>query len=336
MSDRRAPTPAFGISLWESLDAPTILHEVQVAEQSGFDAVWLGDSQLLWREAYVLLGAASALTTRVLLGVGVTNPVTRHPTVTASALLTLQEASRGRALMGVGVGSTAVRTLGQQPVSRAELARWVDLVRALWSGEPVSTADGAWRLAFGAPGSSAPIVVAGRGPRMLRLAGEIGDGAIITGSARAGPGLRERLDWVQEGRGAAGPPPRSFRTCLSIAAAVHPDRRKAFEAVRPQVAVGLVRPQGELSDLARQASERLRTSYDYSQHMSAQARYAELIPDAIVPEFALAGTPDECVQQLRDLQPVGLDEITLSPYAVEGGTRADTIAALARDVIARL
>src|SRR5712692_1537509 len=131
MHDRRAPTPAFGISLWESLDAPTILHEVQLAEQSGFDAVWLGDSQLLWREAYVLLGAASALTTRVLLGVGVTNPVTRHPTVTASALLTLQEASCGRALMGVGVGSTAVRTLGQQPVSRAELTRWVELVRAL-------------------------------------------------------------------------------------------------------------------------------------------------------------------------------------------------------------
>src|SRR5262249_49898458 len=161
---------------------------------------------------------------RVLLGIGVTNPVTRHPTVTASALLTLQEASRGRALMGVGVGSTAVRTLGKPPVSRPELGRWVRLGRALGRGGP--------RAAPAAePGASAPIVVAGRGPKMLRLAGEIGDGAIVTGSARSGPALRARLDWVQEGRAAAGPPPRAFRTCLSIAAAVHPDRRKAFEAV---------------------------------------------------------------------------------------------------------
>src|SRR5262249_10204259 len=156
------------------------------------------------------------------------------------------------------------------------------------------------------------------------------------GWARSGAARRGGRDWVQEGRAAAGPPPRAFRTCLSIAAAVHPDRRKAFEAVRPQVAVGLVRPLGGLSDLAQQASERLRASYDYYQHMSAQTRYAELIPDAIVPEFALAGTPHECVQQLRDLLPLGFDDIPLSPYAVEGGTRADTIAALAREVIARL
>jgi 5,10-methylenetetrahydromethanopterin reductase len=336
MHDRRSTTPAFGVALWPSLDARTLLHEVQLAEQSGYDAVWLGDSQLLWREAHVLLGAASVLTARVLLGIGVTNPVTRHPTVTASAMLTLQEASGGRALLGVGVGSTAVRTLGQQPVTRAELTRWVARVRALWSGETVSTAEGAWRLTSGAPGAGPPLIVAGRGPKVLRLAGEIGDGAILTGSASPGPALRVMLDCVQGGRAAASHPAPAFRTCLSIAAAVHPDRRKAYEAVRPQVAVALVRPQGMLSDAAQQASGRLRASYDYYQHMSAQARWADLIPDEVVPEFALAGTPDDCVQQLRALATLGFDEITLSPYAVEGGTRADMIAALAREIIAQL
>src|SRR5919108_2675515 len=128
--------PAFGIGLWGSLDARTLLDEVRLVERLGYDALWIGDSQLLWREAYVLLGAAAALTSRVRLGIHVTNPVTRHPTVTASAMLTLQEASGGRALVGVGVGSTAVRTLGQQPVSRAELARWVELLRALATGSP--------------------------------------------------------------------------------------------------------------------------------------------------------------------------------------------------------
>lgn len=333
MSRQDGAKPAVGVGFWGSLDARTVLDEVQLAERLGYDAVWIGDSQLLWREAYVLLGAAAALTSRVRLGISVTNPVTRHPTVTASAALTLQEASGGRAVLGVGVGSTAVRTLGQQPVSRAALARWVALLRALWSGEAVSTEAGAWRLTFGTSTGGPPIVVAGRGPKMLELAGRIGDGAILTGCGRANAMLRGMWDAVQAGRAAAADLARPFRTYLSIAAAVHPDRRLALEAVRPQVAVALLMPHWPLSGAAEQARERLRASYDYYQHMSRQARYEEIIPDEIVPGFALAGTPEECVAQLRELVTLGFDEVTLIPYATEDGTRADMITALARDIV---
>ena len=104
--------------------------------------------------------------------------------------------------------------------------------------------------------------------------------------------------------------------------------------MRPQVAVALLMPHWPLSPVAEQARAQLRASYDYYQHMSRQARYNELIPDEIVPEFALAGTPDECVRQLRGLLPLGFDEITLIPYATDDGTRADMITALAQQVIA--
>jgi len=336
VQQRPAGAPAVGVELWATMEAAALLEEVRLAEQLGYDAVWLGDSQLLWREAYVLLGAAAALTQRVLLGIGVTNPVTRHPSVTASAMLTLQEASGGRALLGVGVGSTAVRTLGQQPVSRAALARWIALLRALASGEPVPAADGAWRLAFGGPGRLPPVLIAARGPKMLRLAGEVADGAIVFGRATAGEALRGMLECVQVGRVAAERQTSTFRTCLSLPAAVHRDRRKAFAAVRPQVAVALLNPFGKLSEAAQRASERLRASYDYYQHMRPQDRYAELIPDEIVPEFALAGTPDECVEQLRGLLPLEFDELTLCPYAVGEGRRAEMVTALAREVVDRL
>ena len=333
MHEPPATIPALGVGLWGSLPTATLLQEAQLAERLGYDAVWLGDSQLLWREAYVLLGAAAALTTRVQLGIGVTNPITRHPTVTASAILTLQEASHGRAVMGVGVGSTAVRTLGQPPASRRELARWVELVRALWTGEPVPRESGEWRLTFGAPGAGAPILVAGRGPKMLRLAGQIGDGAIVTGCGRASPRLQAMLDWLHASRAEASHQASPFRTCLHVPAAVHPDRQAAYEAVRPQVAVGLLSPQWPVSEDAEQAGARLRASYDYYQHMSRQARYGDLIPNEVVPDFAVAGTPEECAEALRGLLALGLDEITFVPYAVAGGTRADMIAALARDVI---
>lgn len=336
MCAQTAARPTFGIGLWGSQDARTLLDEVKLVEQLGYDALWIGDSQLLWREAYVLLGAAAALTSRVRLGIHVTNPVTRHATVTASGALTLQEASGGRAVLGVGVGSTSVRTLGGQPVSRAALARWAALLRALWSGEEVVQDGSAWRLTFGSRDKAPPIVVAGRGPKMLRLAGRIGDGAILTGCGRANAMAQGMQEAVRAGRAEADDPARPFRTYLSIAAAVHTDRRLAYEAVRAQVAVALMMPHWPLSGSAAAARDQLRQSYDYYQHMSRQARYAELIPDEVVPSFALAGTPDECVAQLRELQTLGFDEVTLIPYATEDGSRADMIAALSRDVIQRV
>jgi 5,10-methylenetetrahydromethanopterin reductase len=177
--------------------------------------------------------------------------------------------------------------------------------------------------------------VAGRGPKMLQLAGRIGDGAILTGCGRVNAMARGMQDAVRAGRAEADEP-RPFRTYLSIAAAVHPDRRLAFEAVRPQVAVALLAPHWPLAGAAEEARQRLRASYDYYQHMSRQARYAELIPDDIVTSFALAGTPDECVAQLRELRALGFDEVTLIPYATEDGTRAEMITALARQVVQRV
>jgi alkanesulfonate monooxygenase SsuD/methylene tetrahydromethanopterin reductase-like flavin-dependent oxidoreductase (luciferase family) len=141
---------------------------------------------------------------------------------------------------------------------------------------------------------------------------------------------------VRAGRAAAPQPGRPFRTYLSIAAAVHADGRLALDAVRPQVAVALLTPHWPLSEAAEAVREQLKASYDYYQHMSRQARWADLIPDAIVPSFALAGTAEECVAQLRELLPLGFDEVTLIPYATPDAPRADMVRALARDVLARL
>ena len=115
--------PRFGVELHEYLDAATVLAEAQQAEALGYASVWLADSQLIWRELCALLGAVAATTTRVTLGTGVTNPVTRHAAVTAGALATLQELSRGRAVLGIGLGYSSLATLGHRRPTRAALAR---------------------------------------------------------------------------------------------------------------------------------------------------------------------------------------------------------------------
>src|SRR5580765_4714468 len=120
-------------------DANAILTEIELGEKLGYDAVWLGDSQLIWREVYVLLGAAAKVTSRIWLGTGITNPITRLPVVTASAITTLQELSGGRAVLGVARGGSSVRTLGMKPATLATLEQFVNQVRELCCGRPVAT-----------------------------------------------------------------------------------------------------------------------------------------------------------------------------------------------------
>lgn len=330
-------TPAFGVELHQYLDAPKVLREAQQAESLGYASVWLADSQLIWRELWVLLGAVAATTRRVALGTGVTNPLTRHPTVTAGALTTLQELCGGRALLGIGLGNTALRTLGRRPATRAELRHYVTAVRALCAAESVPGDGGTMRLAFAAPARRAPVLVGGAGPNVLRLAGEIGDGVIIAGCGQAGPALAAMQRCVREGRAASSRPDRSFATHLGVPAAVHCDRTIAIAAVRPHVvASALQKPLWELSAAAQAAAERVRPLYSPTRHMHPTDEYAALVPDEVVTEFAIAGTPAECRDQAAALFAAGVDEITIRPYAVDGAPRSATTEAFAREVMAPL
>jgi 5,10-methylenetetrahydromethanopterin reductase len=263
----------------------------------------------------------------------VTNPVTRHVSITASALVTLQELSGGRILAGIGIGDSAVKTLGQKPVSRATLAQYVADVRGLAAGDRVASPNGELHLNFGGPGKTPPMIIAASGPKMLELAGEIGDGAIVTRRAQAGPVLAAMLKRVTAGRQAAGREATPFRTCLSASFAVHPDRDPAIQAVRPHVASTLRHVHWAMSDAAKAASERIARAYDIYQHMNPEAIHADLVPDDVVTEFAIAGAPAECIEQAVGLFRAGIDEITIRPYGVLGASRAQTIEQFASEVI---
>ncbi len=73
------------------------------------------------------------------LGTCVTNPATREPSVTASALATLDEISGGRMDLGIGRGDSARRVLGKPPTTMATLEEAIVVIKALVEGEPSST-----------------------------------------------------------------------------------------------------------------------------------------------------------------------------------------------------
>src|SRR5205814_9458042 len=89
----------------------------KLADAHGFEYAWLFDSHVLWQEVYPIFTLMAANTRTIKIGPCVTNPGTRDPTVTASALANLNEISGGRMVMGIGRGDSARRVLGQKPVT---------------------------------------------------------------------------------------------------------------------------------------------------------------------------------------------------------------------------
>ncbi|MHB1585146.1 MAG: LLM class flavin-dependent oxidoreductase, partial [Acidimicrobiales bacterium] len=105
------------------------------AERDGFDGLSFGDTQHLAADPFVGLALAAGETERLGLMVGVTNPVTRHPAVTAAAIASVQLVSGGRAVLGVGRGDSSLAHLGRRPAPVEATERFVADVQAYLRGE---------------------------------------------------------------------------------------------------------------------------------------------------------------------------------------------------------
>ncbi|WP_345424981.1 LLM class flavin-dependent oxidoreductase [Pseudonocardia xishanensis] len=323
-----------GVGLFPTEPVPRMRELVLQAEQLGYANAWVGDSQNIWRDATVTLGAASVGTSRIILGTGVTNPVTRHPSVQASTWASLHEATAGRVAMGVGVGDSALFTMGLKPARLQELESTITDLRSLWAGREVTegaTGTG-YRLAYLDEPSPVPVYIAATGPKILQLAGRVADGVILlagTSSAFVEAGLR----MIEKGAAEAGRTLDDLHIVLWTPTAIDPDPVAARDLVRAHVARVAMRPLPVAVGPAEAAAiERIRAAYDYYEHMEVGAAHSALVPDSLVDLFALAGTPDECAARLTELDHLGVDQVAIVPYVAPGADRADTLSAFAEIV----
>src|SRR4051812_44571256 len=167
-----------GFTLKPDHSIPATLELTRVAEDAGFEHGWVFDSHVLWREASPLLTLMAEHSNRLRLGTCVTNPGTREPTVTASALATLNEISGGRMDLGIGRGDSARRVLGKPPITLAHTEEAIRVIKDLVEGRSV-TYEGT-ELVFPWTGKwTLPIWVAGYGPMALAMTGRVADGVIL-------------------------------------------------------------------------------------------------------------------------------------------------------------
>ena len=327
-------TPKFGLGLFPTESASRMVELARRGENLGYHGLWFGDSHLIWREVYVTMGAAAQATRRVTLGTAVTNPLTRHVTVTASAAFTLHELSGGRTILGIGAGDSGVRTFGGRPARLAELERAIEIIHALHRGETVDAGQGPAHI-VGARAARIPVYIAGSGPRILDLAGRAADGAIIL------VGLDERfiraaVACVHKGARAAGRDPASLRTVLWVPAALVDDA-EATRSVKAHIARIIIRPLPvdlEADDL--DVVRAIKASYDYYHHMDTAADHGQHVPDAMVSRFAFTGDPARIRDQVKTAFAAGIDQVAIIPYGTARFDREATIRAFAKEVMARV
>jgi 5,10-methylenetetrahydromethanopterin reductase len=151
-------------------------------EEAGFDAIGFGDSPALYPETYVQAAVIAQHSRTAMFGPRVTNPITRHISVTASAMAAVHEMSDGRAMLGIGLGDSAVHSVGQRRASVAELREYVIALRELFDRGQTTYQGHFMRCPYAR--RSVRIYLAASGPRGLELAGELADGVIVGGGIR--------------------------------------------------------------------------------------------------------------------------------------------------------
>ncbi|NIM05473.1 MAG: LLM class flavin-dependent oxidoreductase, partial [Deltaproteobacteria bacterium] len=194
---------------------------------------WVGDSHLIWREAYVNLAAMAVNTSKVKLGTGVSNPITRHPSVVASAFVTLEELASRRINVGIGLGDSSVETMGMKPARLADFEKTIHQMRGLMRGENVELETGSIHLNFPTK-EPIPIYIAASGPKMLELAGRVADGVIVLVGTDPSY-LKQAQEKIQSGIRAAGRKPEDVELVLWVPCAVS-DKMPARDAVKAHVA----------------------------------------------------------------------------------------------------
>ena len=286
---------------------------VAMADDLGFGGVWVADSQSVFRDAFMALTLFAGHTKHMELATGVTNVTTRHPAVLAHSFATLDELSGGRAVLGIGIGESAVYNIGHEPARLKRLEEVITVLRALMAGETAQFDGNEIKVSW--PPRNVPVVIACTGPKSLQLAGRIADGVLFqVGSDPALVGYAKKN--IEIGANQAGRELSDVKLYQRLACAVSEDREQVRAEARgyAAVAAGTIYsavPKQDIPDDLWEDLRIMKEQYDYQQHGRMDARQADLITDRILDAVAIAGTPDEAVPRFKELAELGVENFVL-------------------------
>jgi 5,10-methylenetetrahydromethanopterin reductase len=298
----------FGFFFWPYTPEYTT-RMARLGEAHGFDMVGIADTPGNAIDPWVAMTLAVAATSHVPLATCVTNLVTRHPSITASAAASVDLASGGRTVLGVGAGHSGVANVGSAPIGPTALREGVAFLKTALRGEPASWRGAGTHLPW--IERPVPVYAAASGPGALRAAGAAADGVFVNyGLGR--DHVRHARTLIEDGAHRAGRPGGEVDV-WSIACLDVSERREAawdkLGNILGFVAAYVLGPdpagRGVPAELVPAVTE-LRTTYTTRQRdMDATLVKRLGLFDYLRARLAVAGTPDDCVTQVRAAEAAG-------------------------------
>ncbi|OWT32621.1 5,10-methylenetetrahydromethanopterin reductase [Methanobrevibacter sp. 87.7] len=293
----------FGIEFVPQQPLDEIIKLVKLAEDVGFDNVWITDHYNN-KNVYASLALIAKETSTIKLGPGVTNPYLRSPAVSASAIATIDEISDGRATFGIGPGDKATfESLGvewSKPLSTIKSA--IAEIRTLTAGG--KTDKGAKLGGIKAVQDSIPIYMGAQGPKMLETAGEIADGVLINASNPKD--YEAAMPMIKAGLDKAGGD-KDFDLGAYTSTSIGPDSEAAKNAAKIVVAFiasGAPDLVIERHGLPEGYNKKLGDLLGKGDFGGAIGAVTEEALDA----FCVAGTPEEFVPKIEALGEMGVTQ----------------------------
>jgi probable F420-dependent oxidoreductase len=298
-------------------DTPAdVVAEVRRAEALGFGSAWISE-RFDVKEAGALCGAAAVVTDRIWIGTGATNIDTRHPLLTATLATTLSRLSGGRFALGVGRGvQIRAQMMGLAPVTNAQLADFVSLMRRLWKGERVfghESSLGKFPYLHQADwmNESIPLLMTAFGRRSLEFAGTVFDGVILH-TFMSDEAVSRAVSLVRRGAERAGRDPDSVKVWAVLAVACNASEERRLKLLTARMATYLQAPgYGELlfaingwdpkglqAFRSHDAVTAVAGGIDSVATTDQLRAIRDIIPEEWLP--AAAGSPEQCARRIVD------------------------------------
>jgi len=292
----------FGFFFWPYTPEYTV-RMVRLGEDLGFDLVGIADTPGNAMDPWVAMTLAASATSHIRLATCVTNLVTRHPSITASAAASVDLLSGRRSIVGVGAGHSGVVNVGRAPAGAGALREGIDFLRLALSGAPASWRGAATHLTW--VRQRVPVYAAASGPGALRAAGASADGAFVNyGLQREHVMHAEALirEGAKERARSASEVDVWYVACLDV----RERREAAFEKlgnILGFVAAYILGPDPEGRGVPPElvpAVRQLCATYTTKQRAMDPDLVKRLgLFDYLRARLAVAGTPEDCVEQVR-------------------------------------
>lgn len=319
----------FGIEFLANEPAVKLADMIRFSEENGIEYAWITDHYNN-RDSFSMLTFIATRTTSIKLGTGVTNPYTRTAPQLASAIATVDDISNGRAVFGIGPGDKMTfEALGMQWTSPLQTVReTVEVVRRLTSGESISFEGDVIsikkaKLNFSS--RAVPIYIGVQGPGMLKLAGEMGDGALVNASHPSD--FKFAIKMLKEG--AANRDFSQFDVGAYTSFSVAEDRDEAITAAKPVIAfITAGSPPGVLKrhGIPEEDYTRLTSAFREGFKQAVGS-----VTEEMISAFSICGTPDDCIEQIHELINAGVTQII--PGSPLGPEKKKSIQLIGKEII---